>query len=510
MRKARRSQLTYRGGCGVIALSGGRSVATLIFLVAAITLVAANAMSQFPGGPPQKYAPHWMILKQHPVPKWFEDAKLGIFVTWGLYSVPAWAPTLKGPKAEIDWAQFMADPKRWFRENPYAEWYLNSMKIKDSPTWKHHVETYGEKFDYLDFIPAFNRETQKWNPNDWAGLFKEAGARYVVLTTKHHDGFTLWPSSVPNPHRKPGQQSAQRDLVGELTKAVRAQGLKMGLYYSGGLDWSFVGTPIQTFQDLFLTAPQSEEYTQYADAHWRELIARYEPSVLWDDISYPKKGDLLHLFADYYNQFPEGVINDRFQVEHADFTTPEYTQYKKPVEKKWESCRGLGFSFGYNQSEGPEQVLSPDELVKLFVDIVSKNGNLLLNVGPKSDGTIPEIQVDRLRALGQWLRVNGEAIYEARPWVAAEGKTGEGIEIRFTQKGDSVYAILLDKPKTRDITIKSLWPDAGTKVQMLGASGDLKWSRSDKDLHLTLPEQIPGHYAYVLKFTPKPWKPLRD
>ena len=284
----------------------------------------------------------------------------------------------------------------------------------------------------------------------------------------------------------------------------------MGTYYCGGMDWSFVPDPVQTMADVFRTVPQSDEYVRVADAHWRELIARYQPDVLWDDISYPKKGDLVHLFADYYNQNPEGVINDRFHAEQADFTTPEYAQYNKIVEKKWESCRGLGFSFGYNQAEGPEQVLSADELVRLLVDIVSKNGNLLLNVGPKADGTIPEIQLDRLQALGQWLRMNGEAIYETRPWVVAEGKTDEGTEIRFTQKGDSVYAILLDKPKRRDITIRSLWPDSGTKVQMLGASGDLKWSRSDKDLALTLPEQLPGAHAYVLKFTPKPWKLVRE
>jgi alpha-L-fucosidase len=155
-------------------------------------------------------------------------------------------------------------------------------------------------------------------------------------------------------------------------------------------------------------------------------------------------------------------------------------------------------------------VLSAGELVRLLVDIVSKNGNLLLNIGPKADGTIPDIQVERLRALGQWLRMNGEAIYETRPWVWAEGRTSDGVSIRFTQKGDSVYAILLDKPKTRQITIESLWADPGTKIQVLGAGGDLRWSRSGRDLNLTLPEQLPGSYAYVLKVTPRPWKLLRD
>jgi alpha-L-fucosidase len=372
------------------------------------------------------------------------------------------------------------------------------------------VETYGENYDYLDFIPIFNREAQKWNPDEWAELFKEVGARYVVLTAKHSDGFTLWPSSAHNPHRRPDQQGAQRDIVGDLTKAVRAHGLKMGLYYCGGLDWSFVETPIQVLPDLFATVPQSEEYARYADAQWGELIDRYQPSVLWNDISYPKKGDVLHLFADYYNRVHEGVINDRFQVEHSDYTTPEYITYRKIVEKKWETCRGMGFSFGYNQEEGPEQVLSPGELVNLLVDIVSKNGNLLLNIGPKADGTIPQIQMERLRALGQWLRMNGEAIYETRPWVRADGRTSDGVDVRFTQKGDSVYAILLNKPKAHEITIESLGLDEGTKIQMLGSIGDLRWSRSGKDLRLTLPEQLPGSYAYVLKITPPSGKLLRE
>ena len=476
-----------------------RTVAVLIAVAAALAgTPGANAQELFGG----KYLPFDQSLSRHQVPKWFHDAKLGIFIHWGLYSVPAWAP----PSGELG----KVDPARWFIQNPYAEWYANTMKIQDSPTWKHHRETYGEGYDYYRFAEVFQREVGKWDPKAWAALFQEAGARYVVLTTKHHDGFTLWPSEIRNPHLPADRQHANRDLVGELTEAVRARKMEMGLYYSGGLDWSFVKDPVMTFMDLFRTAPKSEEYARYADSHWRELIGRYKPMVLWNDIGYPEKSGILQIFADYYNAAPEGVINNRFGYHHHDFTTPEYSRYDRIVEKKWESCRGLGFSFGYNQAEGPEHVLSADELVDLFVDIVSKNGNLLLNVGPKPDGSIPELQADRLRALGSWLRQNGEAIFETRPWVVAHGRTTAGGEIRFTRKGDSLYAILLARPATSEVTLEKLWPADDTRVALLGHSGALPWRRSGTDLTVVLPRELPDSHAYAIKITPLPWKLMRD
>jgi alpha-L-fucosidase len=469
-----------------------------------IALILAVALFPSENGAEEgkKYEPTWESIKQHKLPKWYDDAKLGIFIHWGLYSVPGWAPPT-GELGKVDWNQ-------WFKNNPYAEWYLNTMKIKDSPTWKYHVKTYGESFSYLDFIPVFNREVKKWNPDDWAKLFQEVGARYVVLTTKHHDGFTLWPSRVRNPHRKQDQQGSQRDLVGELTKAVRARSIKMGLYYSGGLDWSFYDPPITRQGEVQSTVQQSEEFARYVDAHWRELIERYHPDILWNDISYPKKGDVLGIFSEYYNKFPEGVINNRWGMDFADITTPEYETYEQATPKKWESCRGIGFSFGYNRAEGPEHMLSVDKLVDMFVDVVSKNGNLLLDVGPEADGTITELQVERLRGLGQWLSTNGEAIFGTRPWVRAEGKTVDGTEVRFTRKGESVYAVLLDKPKSSSLTIESLLADEKTAVQLLGAKGDLRWSQNGRDLTVTLPANLVDSPAYALKITPKPWKLVRE
>jgi alpha-L-fucosidase len=474
---------------------------TKLLSILAVTLALGFIPSRAVTQESMKYQPNWESIKQHRVPEWYEDAKLGIFVHWGLYSVPGWAPPT-GELGKVDWSQ-------WFKNNPYSERYLNTMKIKDSPTWKYHVKTYGEKFSYLDFIPTFNREVKKWNSDDWAKLFQEVGARYVVLTTKHHDGFTLWPSRVRNPHRQQDQQGTDRDLVGELTKAVRARGMKMGLYYSGGLDWSFYEPPITSVEEVQSTVQQSDEFVKYVDAHWRELIDRYQPDILWNDISYPKKGDTKGIFAEYYNRFPGGVINNRWGVDFADITTPEYETYDEPTLKKWESCRGIGFSFGYNRAEGPEHMLSVDKLVDMFVDIVSKNGNLLLDIGPQADGTVSPIQVERLRGLGRWLGVNGEAIFGTRPWVRAASKTTSGINIRFTQKGESVYAILLDKPNGSSLTIPELLADEKTSIQLVGSEGNLKWSQGMRDLTVTLPVDLPPSEAYVLKIAPKPWKLLR-
>jgi len=395
------------------------------------------------------------------------------------------------------------DRNKWFYENPYAEWYLNSLRLKDTPTYLHHVKTYGANFDYYNFSKQFNRDTENWQPAKWAKLFQQTGARYVVLTTKHHDGFTLWPSRVTNPHKPAAMQPIRRDLPGELTKAVRAEGMKMGLYYSGGLDWTFTTTPIAKPSDLMTTAPQTAEYASYADSHWRELIDRYQPAVMWNDITYPKLGKLTEIFSDYYNRVPDGVIDNRFGVKFADFTTPEYAKYEKITQKKWESCRGLGFSFGYNQVEGPEQVIAPDKLIAMVVDIVSKNGNLLLNVGPRADGSISEIQLDRLHKLGAWMAVNGDGIYSTQPWVRPSDKTSDGVDVRYTRKGNSLYVFLLIRPQGSTVTIPGMRAADGTRIAALGGSGEVKWKQSGSDLSLEIGRPA-GEFALGLKLTPAP------
>lgn len=467
----------------------GRFVALLILF----GCVARIAVPVWPQGTqaPAHYEPTLESLNRHPLPEWYADAKLGIFIHWGLYSVPGWAPLVH---PEHDFTS-----QDYIHHNPYAEWYLNSMRLDGSPTQAYHREHYGANYDYYNFATVFDKEIQNWNPDTWAKVFSDAGAKYVVLTTKHHDGFTLWPSATPNPTLPADRQHASRDLVGELTNAVRAQGLHMGLYYSGGYDWTFVPGPIAKAADYQAVKPQSEAYGKYVDAQYRELISRYRPAVLWNDIDYPKSGRPLEIMAEYYDSVPDGVIDDRFGVKHSDFKSPEYQTLDKISPTKWEECRGLGRSFGYNRAEGEAETIAPDKLIYLLVDIVSKNGNLLLDVGPEADGTIPPVQLSRLEALGAWLKQNGEAIYGTRPWTRADGDTAEGIPIRFTRANSSIYLTLLGEPKTGSITVKKLELKAGSPIYMLGENKPLQWVQLGEDVQVTLPSSLPGHYAYVLK-----------
>ncbi len=462
------------------------------------------------------YEPNLESLKQHPLPEWYDNAKLGIFIHWGLFSVPGWAP-VTGELAEVAATQGW---EAWFAQNPYAEWYLNSLRIEGSPTHQYHLQTYGQDFAYDDFVPQFNEAIQKWKPDEWAELFQKIGARYVVLVTKHHDGFLLWPSARTSPYKK--NYHASRDLVGELATAVRNRGMRMGFYYSGGLDWSFNPTPIKTRADVYDTIVQTPEFIEYVDYHWRELIDHYQTSLLWNDIGYPGNAPLLELLAYYYNTIPDGVVNDRFgQVTsqdlpeheevvrnpdkgHFDFTTPEYSSYNRIVEKKWEATRGIGFSFGYNRAEGPDSYLSTEKAVRMFVDIVSKNGNFLLNVGPMADGTIPELQRECLEGLGAWLAVNGEAIFDTRPWVEADGETTSGIPVRYTQKGGAVYATLLDTPRGDRVTIASLRASDPTTVHLLGHPEALTWQQEGPNLTIELPHGLASAPAYTFKIIPAP------
>jgi alpha-L-fucosidase len=247
--------------------------------------------------------------------------------------------------------------------------------------------------------------------------------------------------------------------------------------------------------------PQSTAYGNYADAQVEELVAKYHPSMIWNDIDWPKSGNPLKLMADFYNAVPDGVVDDRFGIAHSDFQTPEYTHFDAIRIKKWEETRGLGLSFGYNRAEGEAQTIAPKELIDLLADIVSKNGNLDLGVGPEADGSISPIQLQRLQILGTWLKQNGEAIYGTHPWTRATGDTDQATPVRFTQKSGNLYAILLGKPQAGSLLLHTVTARPGSTITLLGSPHPLTWKQENADLRITLPAVLPGDYAYVLRIT---------
>ena len=241
--------------------------------------------------------PTLAALRAHEVPGWWRAAKLGIFVHWTPASVAGFAP------AHGDYGELLTSGRRdAFSYSPYTEWYQNSLRFPGSPVARHHAEAWGDR-PYEAFVTDFEAGLSTWDPEAWARAFADTGAGYVVLVAKHHDGWCLWPSAIENPH-KPGWHSS-RDLVGELAAAVRDAGMRFGVYYSGGLDWTFCDTPMGSMGSMVQAIPRGD-YPAYAEAQVRELIERYEPSVLWNDIAWPAPGrELWPLMADYYRTVPE-------------------------------------------------------------------------------------------------------------------------------------------------------------------------------------------------------------
>lgn len=434
------------------------------------------------------YESNLKLLNARALPQWYDEAKFGIFIHWGLFAVPAFASRL-GSISDA----FKKDYDRAVAMTPYTEWYANAIKVPGTPSAEFHKQHYGDQ-PYEAFKEPFLERLKQWDADSWAESFRDAGAKYVVLVTKHHDGFCLWPSEVENRHQ--AGWYTERDIVGELARAVRAQGMRFGVYYSGGIDWTFNREPLRTFADFIGSMPGGD-YPAYATAQTRELIERYEPSVLWNDISWPTGLDeLLELFADYYNAVPEGVVNDRWVhakfstkllrsklfrrgvdfiakryiakhpevvegvipqiVPHSDFRTPEYTRFPTVQKKKWEATRGMSHSFGFNRHDRDEDYAAFETLLCDFIDGVSKGGNLLLNVGPMANGEIPQAQVIRLKKFGAWLRANGAAVYGTTPWIRADAMTTENVPVRFTRAGSTVNIIIMGQAAGDTIRIKGV------------------------------------------------------
>jgi alpha-L-fucosidase len=471
-------------------------------------------------------------LDARPVPGWFGEAKLGIFVHWGLYSIPAFAERTDG-----DFTTFMAEltaGKDTKGRTPYAEWYLNALRVPGSRTSHHHEHNYGNDFSYPDFAPRFEAAAAEVDVDDWARFFASVGARYVVLVTRHLDGYPLWPTAVANPHMR-SDYRLSRDFVGDLTRAVRARGLRMGLYYGGGVNWKFTGRPIRTMTDLMRQQSVGGEYARYAAAQWTELIDAYQPSILWNDMGWPAEVDPHQIFAHYYDVVADGLVNDRWTRTrmpanrlsralylgfissalkvmsragrplprppaniHYDIETHEYALPEIVPTAPWELTRGLGRSFGYDAQETAADILSGTDLVHLLIDVVARGGNLLINAGPDGTGRIPEIQQRPLRELGEWLHTNGQAVYATRPWTRPATTSGSGQQIRYTRTDDTLYAIVLVDQLPDSVTIEHLTLPPGSRIRIPGGTADLAWTQVGGDVLISTARASTGPHAQVL------------
>ena len=349
--------------------------------------------------PAQLVEPTWKSLNQRGYPQWFSDAKLGIFIHWGLYSVPAYAS-----------------------KEGYAEWFYRGLMMGDSER-KRIMSLYADTT-----LPTFEQyktltnhwHGELWNPQEWARMFRDAGAKYVVLVTKHHDGYSLWDDPY-QPEWNSVVSGPKCNIVEELTAAVRNEGLRMGFYYSLP-EWT---NPRHIWmQDRDSTI--GDYVDNYMVPQFKELVSRYKPSLLFADGDWQNSASEFHseeLISWYYNLIgPDAIVNDRWGngTQHG-FKTPEYSAGISMTDRPWAECRGIGRSFGYNRNEDLDNFLTDRELIQHFCELVAHGGGLTLNVGPMADGTIPLIQQERLQALGKWLEVNGEAIYGTHPYSMPGG-----------------------------------------------------------------------------------------
>jgi alpha-L-fucosidase len=483
-------------------------------------LLLSAALSSAAVAGAQPYEPTWESIDRRPTPAWFTEARFGIFIHWGVYSVPAYAPVIPGKLA-------------------YAEWYWNALtngKGADanpiqSGTWEYHRRQYGADYPYPDLAPQFRAEL--FDPDHWADVFLRSGAKYVVLTSKHHEGFALWPSrEASTTWGRPWNAveiGPKRDLLGDLTRAVRARGLKMGYYYS-----------LYEWYNPLWRSDKPRFIREHTFPQFKDLVTRYGPSLIFSDGEWDlpsaewRSPELLAWLFNESRVKDEVVVNDRWgkdtRHKHGGYWTTEYTPGMSGSDHPWEESRGMGFSYGYNRAERLEHYRSGRELVMMLCDIVSRGGNLLLDIGPAADGTIPVVMEERLAQIGSWLKVNGEAIYGTRPFTAAkQWSAGEApkidynqefetaydvtklteepapgqasIEAFFTAKGNDVFAILTRWPGRR-FTINEAAALPVKSVALLGGSAPLRFTKTGTSIVVELPdlpEELLGQPAWVLK-----------
>jgi alpha-L-fucosidase len=394
----------------------------------------------------------------------------------------------------------------------YAEWYWRWMEDKNNAVYGYHEKTYGKDFKYDDFIPQFTAD--KYDPKAWAQLFQAAGAKYYVLTSKHHEGFALYDSKVSG--RDSVDLGPKRDLVKELFDASRKYTPEMrnGLYfsmpewYNPDGPWTGHGprNPYTGADEPYTGYQSGRDYVHdYQAPQMREIVRQYDPDVIWCDIG--GVNDSRSVLAEYFNRAknrdnPKDVtVDDRCGIPTHDFTTPEYATYPDTVVKKWEASRGLDpRSYGYNKATPDSMYMTADEVVDTLVDTNSKNGNFLLDIGPRADGSIPQIMDTRLRETGEWLRVNGESIYGTTYWsrMAAQGS------LRFSIKqNDAFYITSLERPGDQVVVDAPVPIRDGDRITMLGHGQSLKWTKQGGKLVIEVPEAVraAGKWAWTFKIT---------
>jgi alpha-L-fucosidase len=456
------------------------------------------------------FADDWASLTAYRIPQWFEDGKFGIFIHWGVYSVPAFA----------------------------SEWYPRNMYEQGSAAFEHHRKTYGDqtRFGYKDFIPMFTAE--RFDADEWAELFRRAGAQYVVPVAEHHDGFAMYDSQLTE--WTAAKMGPKRDIIGELAAAVRRQWLVFGLsshraehwwFFNGGMRFP---SDVQSARYAGLYGPAQPETLPPNEAFledWLfrtvELVDRYQPQIVYFDwwIEQPVFEPYLRRFAAYYYnraaQWRRGVvINYKYEAFPPgtavyDMERGQKSDIRHPY---WQTDTGLAKnSWGYVE---PQRYKRSLDVIGDLADIVSKNGGLLMNIGPKADGTIPEPEREILLDVGRWLGRYGEAIYGTRPWrVYGEGPTPvvagpfndtrrkpfTAEDIRFTARGDTVYAIVMARPARGRVRVASLAgpQPAGLTVELVGREGPVAHRATDQGLVVTLPEGLPAEDGpFALKIGP--------